>query len=132
MCQSRPNAAQQKARLYFVTSSMAKCLPRASFAQGLLNSLSSEAISSVPELASRRPSPWVVDTFLVRTANYCVSHRDREHSVLLDKFQYLPGDVDVGTDVTAVHLPVAYLLRFRILGWHDTNSDLRCRVRLDR
>ena len=56
----------------------------------LIESLSRKAISTVPELANRTPFALVVDTFLMRTADYCVSHRNREHSVLLDKFQYLP------------------------------------------
>jgi len=29
--------------------------------------------------------------------------------MLLDKFQYLLGDTGVGTDVAAIHLPVAQL-----------------------
>src|SRR6266700_4314848 len=46
--------------------------------------------------------------------------------MLLDKFQYLPGNAWVGTDVTMVHFPVAQLFHLCILGWHDANSDLRC------
>src|SRR5512133_223583 len=45
--------------------------------------------------------------------------------MLLDKFQYLLGDTGVGTDVTAIHLPVAQLFHLCILGWHDANGDLR-------
>src|SRR6266498_2436784 len=45
--------------------------------------------------------------------------------MLLDKFQYLPGNAWVGTDVTMVHFPVAQLFHLCILGWHDANSDLR-------
>ena len=45
--------------------------------------------------------------------------------MLLDKFQYLPGDDGVGTDVTMIHFPVAQLFHLCILGWHDANSDLR-------
>src|SRR6266540_5492132 len=45
--------------------------------------------------------------------------------MLLDKFQYLLGDTGVGTDVAAIHLPVAQLFHLSILGWHDANSDLR-------
>src|SRR6266508_2573772 len=45
--------------------------------------------------------------------------------MLLDKFQYLLGDTGVGTDVAAIHLPIAQLFHRCILGWHDANSDLR-------
>src|SRR4029450_2242883 len=45
--------------------------------------------------------------------------------MLRDKYQYLLGDTGVGTDVTAIHLPVAQLFHLCILGWHDANSDLR-------
>src|SRR5437660_12797835 len=45
--------------------------------------------------------------------------------MLLDKFQYLLGDTGVGTDVAAIHLPLAQLFHLCILGWHDANSDLR-------
>src|SRR5258706_2996509 len=45
--------------------------------------------------------------------------------MLLDKFQYLPGNAWVGTDVTIIHFPVAQLFHLCILGWHDANSDLR-------
>ena len=44
--------------------------------------------------------------------------------MLLDKFQYLLGDTGVGTDIAAIHLPVAQLFHLCILGWHDANSDL--------
>src|SRR6266487_909162 len=45
--------------------------------------------------------------------------------MLLDKFQYLLGDTGVGTDVAAIHLPIAQLFHLCILGWHDANGDLR-------
>jgi len=44
--------------------------------------------------------------------------------MLLDKFQYLLGDTGVGTDVAAIHPPVAQLFRLCILRWHDANGDL--------
>src|ERR1700674_2650757 len=47
--------------------------------------------------------------------------------MLLDKFQYLPGNAGVGTDVTTIHFPVTQLFNVCILGWHDPNSDL-CRL----
>src|SRR4029450_6797735 len=43
--------------------------------------------------------------------------------MLLDKFQYLPGNAWVGTDVTTIHFPVAQLFHLCILRWHDANSD---------
>src|SRR3981081_915984 len=45
--------------------------------------------------------------------------------MLLDKFQYLLGDTGVGTDIAAIHLPVAQLFHICIFGWHDANGDLR-------
>src|SRR6266566_1697625 len=47
--------------------------------------------------------------------------------MLLDKFQYLPGDAGVSTDVPTIHFPVAQLFHPCILGVHDANSDL-CRL----
>jgi hypothetical protein len=95
------------------------------FPEQLMNPLTRKTISSVPELANRTPFTFVVDSLLVRTTDYCVGHRDRKHSMLLHKLQYLPGDYGVGTNVTAVHFPVAQLLHLCILGRHDANSDLR-------
>src|SRR2546421_4497821 len=43
--------------------------------------------------------------------------------MLLDKFQYLLDDTGLGTDVAAIHVPVAQLLHPCILGWHDANGD---------
>ena len=34
------------------------------------------------------------------------------------------GDTGVGTDVAAIHLPVAQLFHLCILRWHDANGDL--------
>src|SRR5678815_4054940 len=45
--------------------------------------------------------------------------------MLIDKFQYLLGDTGIGTDIAAIHLPVAQLFHICILGWHDANGDLR-------
>src|SRR5258707_1973253 len=45
--------------------------------------------------------------------------------MLLDKFKHLLGDTGVGTDVAAIHLPVAQLFHLCVLGWHDANGDLR-------
>jgi hypothetical protein len=92
----------------------------------LIDSLPRKAISSVPELANRTPFALVVDSLLVRATDYPVGHHDRKHSMPLYKLQYLPGDYGVGTNVPAVHFPVAQLRHLRILGWHDANSNLRC------
>ena len=45
--------------------------------------------------------------------------------MLLDKFQYLPGDAGVAANITTINFPVAQLFHLRILGWHDANGDLR-------
>src|SRR3954471_14602862 len=45
--------------------------------------------------------------------------------MLVDKFQYLLGNTGIGTDIAAIHLPVAQLFHICILGWHDANGDLR-------
>jgi len=45
--------------------------------------------------------------------------------MLFDKFQYLSGDVGMATNVTMINFPVAQLFYLCILGWHDTNGDLR-------
>ena len=47
------------------------------FSQKLVDPLPRKAISSVPKLANRAPFAFVVDSFLVRAANYAVGHRDR-------------------------------------------------------
>src|SRR5712691_792795 len=47
------------------------------FSQKLMDPMSRKAISSVPKLANRAPFAFVVDPFLVRTADYAVGHRDR-------------------------------------------------------
>ena len=45
--------------------------------------------------------------------------------MLLDKFQYLPGDAGVAANITTINFPVAQLFHLCILGWHDANGDLR-------
>src|SRR6266700_2746331 len=47
------------------------------FPRKLMDLLSYKAISSVPKLANRTPFAFVVDSFLVRAADYSVGHRDR-------------------------------------------------------
>ena len=43
----------------------------------LVDPLPRKAISSVPKLANWTPFAFVVDSFLVRAADYGVGHRDR-------------------------------------------------------
>ena len=66
-------AAEQRdafaARPHSITSSM-----RA--ARILMDRLPRKAISSVPKLTNRTPFAFVVNSFLVWTANYAVGHRD--------------------------------------------------------
>src|ERR1700719_884059 len=47
--------------------------------------------------------------------------------MLLHKFQYLPCDAGIGTDIATINLPVAQLFHLCILCWHDANSNL-CRL----
>src|SRR5438876_12320742 len=47
------------------------------FPQKLMDLLPYKAISSVPKLANRTPFAFVIDSFLVRAADYSVGHRDR-------------------------------------------------------
>jgi Putative inner membrane protein (DUF1819) len=47
------------------------------FSQKSMDPMSRKAISSVPKLANRAPFAFVVDPFLVRTADYALGHRDR-------------------------------------------------------
>jgi hypothetical protein len=46
------------------------------------------------------------------------------HSMLLDKFQYLPGAAGVAGNITTINFPVAQLFHLCILGRHDANGDL--------
>src|SRR5258708_76992 len=88
--------------------------------------LPGKTISSVPKLANRTPFAFVIDSFLVRAANYSVGHRDRQHVMLLDKLQYFSGNTGVGTDIAMVHFPVAHFSHICILGRHDADGDLCC------
>ena len=45
--------------------------------------------------------------------------------MLLDNFQYFPGDAGVAANITTINFPVAQLFHLCILGWHDANGDLR-------
>jgi hypothetical protein len=54
-----------------------------------MHPLSCKSISSVPKLANRAPLAVVIDSFLVRTANYAIGDRDGFHPMLLDEFEHL-------------------------------------------
>ena len=86
--------------------------------------LSRESISTVPKYANRTPFAFVIDPLLVGATNYAIGHCDRQHLMLIDKFQYLAGDPGVCANITTIHLPVAQLCHFCILGRHNANSDL--------
>jgi hypothetical protein len=45
--------------------------------ENLIDRLPRKAISSMPKLASGTPFAFVIDSFLVRAADYGVCHRDR-------------------------------------------------------
>src|SRR5882762_4471973 len=90
-----------------------------------MDHLPRKAISSVPKLASRTPFAFVVDSLLVRAADDAVRHNHRQRSMLLDKFQYLPGDDGIVTDVATIHRPVVHLSHVGVLRRHDADSDFR-------
>src|SRR5262249_15635596 len=71
--------------------------------QNLMRPLSCKPIAPVPKLANRTPLALVINSFLVRTANYAIGHRDRSHLMLVDKFKYLAGNACIGADVTTIH-----------------------------
>src|SRR6266849_1016993 len=73
----------------------------------LMHPLSCKPITSVPKLANRTPFAVVIDSFLVRTANYAIGDCDGSHLMLSDKFKHLAGNVWIGTDVATIHFPVA-------------------------
>ena len=50
---------------------------RGTSSENLIDRLPRKAISSVPKLASWTPFAFVVDSFLMRAADYGVRHRDR-------------------------------------------------------
>ena len=89
-----------------------------------MHSLPCKPVSSVPELANRTPFAVVIDSFLVRTANYAIADRDGSHLMLFNKFKYLTGNARIGADVATIHFPVAQLFHCGILAWHDANGDL--------
>jgi len=68
-----------------------------------MHPLSCKPIASVPKLANRTPLAVVIDSFLVRTANYAIGDRDGSHLMLFDKFKYLAGNAWIGADVTTIH-----------------------------
>jgi hypothetical protein len=89
-----------------------------------MDPLSRKSISTVPKHANWTPFAFVVDSLLVRAADYAIGHYDRQYLMLLDEFQYLSRDAGVRTNVATIYLPVVQLPHFCILGWHNANSDL--------
>src|SRR5258705_10136196 len=75
--------------------------------QNLMYPLSCKPIAPVPKLANRTPLALVIDSLLVRTANYAVGDRDGSHPMLFDKFKDLAGNARIVTDVTTIHYPDA-------------------------
>ena len=93
-----------------------------------MDHLPRKAIAATPELADRTPFAFVVDSFLVRTAQYAVCHYDRARAMFSDEFQDLLGNTDVFPDITRAHMPIAHLPRLRAFRWHNTDSNFRCLV----
>ena len=81
--------------------------PASPSTKNLMHPVSRKPISSVPKLANRTPLALVIDSLLVRTANYAIGDRDGSHLVPFDKFKYLAGNVWIGADVATIHFPVA-------------------------
>jgi hypothetical protein len=75
--------------------------------KNLMHPLSCKPIAPVPKLANRTPLALVIDSLLVRTANYAIGDRDGSHLVLFDKFKNLAGNAGIGTDVAPIHYPGA-------------------------
>jgi hypothetical protein len=69
--------------------------------------LPGKAIASVPKLANRTPVALVIDSLLVRTANYAIADRDGSHLMLFDKFKNLAGNAGIATNVATIHYPGA-------------------------
>src|SRR6202022_1631906 len=67
--------------------------------QILMYRLPCKPISSVPKLANRTPFAVVIDSFLVRTANYAIGDRDGSHLIYSDKLLRIAGNVWSWTDV---------------------------------
>ena len=68
----------------------------------LMDPLSRKSISTVPKHANRTPFAFVIDPLLVRATDYAIGHCNRQHVMLIDKFQYLAGDTGVGTNITTI------------------------------
>src|SRR6266480_4527804 len=75
--------------------------------QNLMHPLSCKPIAPVPKLANRTPLALVIDSFLVRTANYAIGDRDGSHLMLFDKFKNLAGNAWIGADVATIYFPGA-------------------------
>jgi hypothetical protein len=63
--------------------------------QNLMHPLSCKPIAPVPKFANRTPLALVIDSLLVRTANYAVGDRDGSRPMLFDKFKNLAGDAGI-------------------------------------
>src|SRR5260221_3122036 len=75
--------------------------------QNLMHPLSCKPIAPVPKLATRTPLALVIDSLLVRTANYAIADCDRSHPMLFDKFNNLASNAGIATDVATIHYPGA-------------------------
>src|SRR3954452_6903583 len=75
--------------------------------QNLMHPLSCKPISPVPKLANRTPFSFVIDSFLVRTANYAIADRDGSHLMLFEKFKNFAGNGRIGADVAMIYFPGA-------------------------
>src|SRR4051794_22069002 len=89
-----------------------------------MHPLSCKPISPVPKLANRTPFSFVIDSFLVRTANYAIADCDGSHLMLFEKFKNFAGNGRIGADVAMIYFPGAQLFRFCILRWHDAHGSL--------
>ena len=70
-----------------------------------MHPLSCKPIASVPKLANWTPLALVIDSLLVRTANYAIADRNGSHLALFDKFKNLAGNAGIATNVATIHDP---------------------------
>ena len=61
----------------------------------------------MPKLANRTPFSFVINPFLVRTANYAIADRDGSHLMLFEKFKNFAGNGRIGADVAMIYFPGA-------------------------
>ena len=72
-----------------------------------MHPLSCKPIAPVPKLANRTPLALVIDSLLVRTANYAIADRNGSHLMLFDRFKNLSGNAGIATNVATIHDPGA-------------------------